>query len=45
MVVVDLGVEPAKALARMRAHAFGNGQPLIDLARAVISGFVLPVDD
>ena len=45
MVVVDLGVEPAEALARMRAHAFGNGQPLIDLARAIISGFVLPEDD
>ena len=45
MVVVDLGVEPVEALARMRAHAFGNGQPLIDLARAIISGFVLPVDD
>jgi hypothetical protein len=45
MVVVDLDVEPAEALARMRAHAFGNGQPLIDLARAIISGFVLPEDD
>ena len=45
MVVVDLGVEPAEALARMRAHAFGNGQPLIDLAHTIISGFVLPVDD
>jgi hypothetical protein len=45
MVVVDLGVEPAEALARMRAHAFGNDQPLIDLAHAIISGFVLPVDD
>jgi GAF domain/ANTAR domain len=45
MVVVDLGVEPAEALARMRAHAFGNGQPLIDLAREIVSGFVLPEDD
>ena len=44
MAVVDLGVDPAEALARMRAHAFGNGQPLIGLARAIISGFVLPVD-
>lgn len=45
MVMVDLGVEPVEALVRMRAHAFGNDQPLIDLARAIISGFVLPVND
>lgn len=45
MVVVDLGVDPAEALARMRAHAFGNDQPLIDLARNIISGFVLPMDN
>jgi hypothetical protein len=45
MVVVDLGVTPAEALARMRAHAFGNEQTLIDLARDIIGGFVLPVDD
>jgi hypothetical protein len=45
MVVVDLGVEPAEALARMRAHAFGNEKPLIDVARDIIAGFVLPMDD
>ena len=44
MVMVDLGVDPAGALSRMRAHAFGNELPLIDLARNIISGFVLPVD-
>ncbi len=45
MVVVDLGVDPAEALARMRAHSFGNATPLIDLARDIIAGFVLPADD
>jgi GAF domain/ANTAR domain len=44
MVMVDLGVGPTEALSRMRAHAFGNERPLIDLARDIISGFVLPVD-
>jgi hypothetical protein len=44
MVMVDLGVGPVEALARMRAHAFGRGRPLIDLARDIITGFVLPVD-
>ena len=45
MVVSDLGVDPVEALARMRAHAFGNEIPLLDLARDIISGFVLPKDD
>jgi len=44
MVVVDLGVDLAEALARMRAHAFGNEIPLLDLARDIIAGLVLPVD-
>jgi hypothetical protein len=44
MVVVDLDVELAEALTRMRAHAFGNGMSLIDLARDIIAGFVLPAD-
>ena len=44
MVVVDLNVDLAEALSRMRAHAFGNEMPLIDLARDIIAGFVLPVD-
>ena len=42
MVMVDLGVDLADALVRMRAHAFAVGIPLIDLARAIIAGFVLP---
>ena len=44
MVIVDLGVGPAEALTRMRAHAFGNEIALIDLARDIIAGFVLPRD-
>lgn len=44
MVVVDLHVDLAEALSRMRAHAFGNEMPLIDVARDIIAGFVLPVD-
>jgi hypothetical protein len=45
MVMVDLGVDLAEALARMRGHAFGNERPLIDLARDIIAGFMLPVDE
>jgi hypothetical protein len=45
MVMVDLGVDPAEALARMRAHAFGNAISLLVLAGDIISGFILPVDD
>ena len=37
MVMVQLGVPIATALARLRAHAFSNGRPLIDVARAVIA--------
>ena len=44
MVVVDLDVDLAVTLARMRAHAFGNEIPLIDLARDIIGGFALPMD-
>lgn len=42
MVMVDLGVDLAEALLRMRAHAFQVGQPLIDIARSIIAGLVLP---
>ena len=45
MVIVDLGVDLAEALARMRAHAFGNEKTLIDLSHDISSGFVLPDDD
>lgn len=42
MVMVDLGVDLADALLRMRAHAFQGGLPLIQVARAIIAGLVLP---
>lgn len=42
MVMIDLGVDLAEALLRMRAHAFAEGIALIDLAHAIIAGFVLP---
>ena len=42
MVMVDLGVDLAEALVRMRAHAFAQGLPLIELAHAIIGGLVLP---
>jgi hypothetical protein len=45
MVIVDLGIDPAQALARMRAHAFATGTPLIDLARKIIDGLTLRDDD
>jgi hypothetical protein len=38
MLMVALGVGLAEALARMRAHAFSHGLPLIDLAHEVIAG-------
>jgi GAF domain-containing protein/ANTAR domain-containing protein len=45
MVVVDLGIDPAMALARMRAHAFAHNRPLIDLAREIIDGLRLEEGD
>ena len=42
MVMVDLGVDLADALLRMRAHAFSEGRPLIEIAQAIIRGLVLP---
>lgn len=42
MVMVDLDVDLAEALVRMRAHAFTEGVAVIDLARAIIAGFALP---
>ena len=42
MVMVDLGIDLAEALLRMRAHAFHGGLPLIQVARAIIAGLVLP---
>jgi hypothetical protein len=45
MVMVDLDVDLAEALLRMRAHAFQAGLPLIDVAREIIAGRVLPSGD
>lgn len=42
MVMVDLGVGLGEALVRMRAHAFSLGVPLIEVARLIIAGMVLP---
>lgn len=42
MVMVDLDVDLREALVRMRAHAFREGTPLIELARAIIAGSSLP---
>jgi hypothetical protein len=42
MIMVDLRVDMREALVRMRAHAFREGIPLIELARAIIAGATLP---
>jgi hypothetical protein len=44
MVMVALGVTLAEALVRMRAHAFGQGLSVIDLARGVLDGSTRPED-
>jgi hypothetical protein len=44
MVMVDLRVGLAEALARMRAHAFAAEVSLLELARLVIAGYLLPGD-
>ena len=44
MVMVALGITLAEALIRLRARAFSEDVPLIDLARSVISGVVHPKD-
>jgi hypothetical protein len=41
MVMVDLGVDLAEALVRMRARAFGEGMELIEVARAILAGATL----
>jgi hypothetical protein len=38
MVMVDLGVSLAEAMALLRAHAFTLGRPLGDVARDVVAG-------
>lgn len=37
MVMVQLGVTLAEALARMRAHAYAENRPLLDVARDVVA--------
>jgi GAF domain-containing protein len=44
MVAAQLGVTVGVALVRLRAHAFGNGRPLADVARDVV-GRRLRFDD
>lgn len=44
MVMIDLGLQVDAALALMRAFAFAHEMPLINLARDIIGGFVLPRD-
>ena len=41
MVMVDLDVDPVKALVLMRERAAAHDQPLIDLARDIVDGFDL----
>jgi hypothetical protein len=38
MVSVQLGVSVTDALIRLRAHAFGSGRPIADVARDVVAG-------
>lgn len=42
MVMVDMRVDMREALVRMRAHAFREGTPLIEVARSIIEGATLP---
>ncbi|MGW1995320.1 ANTAR domain-containing protein [Embleya sp. NPDC001921] len=36
MLSAQLGITPAQALVRLRAHAFGHDTPLLDTARDVL---------
>ena len=45
MVMVELGITLAEAMARLRAHAFTSGEPLSTLARRVVGGYSVPADD
>ncbi|WP_020145322.1 GAF and ANTAR domain-containing protein [Terracoccus sp. 273MFTsu3.1] len=38
MVMVDLGVRPDEALARLRGHAFATGQDITAVAREIVDG-------
>jgi hypothetical protein len=45
MVMVDLDLSLMDALARMRAYAFAQDLTLLEVAREVLDGYVLPSDD
>ncbi len=45
MVMVELGVSLAEALARMRAHAWSTGQDLTTLAGEIVAGRAMPTRD
>ncbi|GEP35299.1 hypothetical protein NSZ01_30670 [Nocardioides szechwanensis] len=45
MVMVELGVSLAEALARMRAHAWVTGQDLTVLAGEIVAGRAMPSKD
>jgi hypothetical protein len=36
MLVAQLGVEPAEALIRLRAHAYASGRPATEVARDIL---------
>jgi hypothetical protein len=38
MIMIDLGVPLADAMARLRAHAFAHDRPLLDVADDVVAG-------
>ncbi|MEY9997336.1 hypothetical protein ABIE67_009455 [Streptomyces sp. V4I8] len=38
MTAAQLGISPADALARIRAHAYRHNQPLLDTAHAILTG-------
>jgi hypothetical protein len=42
MVMVDMDVELAEAMALMRAHAFSSDRSLLDVARMILDGMRLP---
>lgn len=45
MVLAQLGIGPTDALARLRAHAFGEGRLLVDVARDVVERRLVFVED
>jgi len=45
MVAAQLGVTVGQALLRLRTHAFGNDQPLLDVAHAVVARELRFTDD